>query len=533
MIKKEIQGGIEVSLNLAVLLTASAQKFPNETAIIFDDYKLNYTQLNELSNRFANGLLSAGIKRGDKVALMMPNVPQFPIAYYGALKMGAVIVPFNVLLKVDEIDYILQDSDANALVVWEGFLTEAQAAYKRSELCQHLIVVQPNGSKQSLPNEAGVHSFGEIIKGDSHFNLVPTMPDDTAVILYTSGTTGRPKGAELTNFNMFFNAKYAGDTLMPSFPGDVVLAVLPLFHVFGQSSVMNAFIGRGAAMSLVARFDPVKAFQVIERDKVTYFEGVPTMFFALLHTPDRKKYDTSSLKLAVSGGSAMPVEVMLEFEREFGIPVLEGYGLSETSPTASFNVKERPRKPGSIGIPVWGVEMMVVDDNDQEVEQGQPGEIVVRGHNVMKGYYKKPQATADAMRNEWFHTGDIATVDEEGYFFIVDRKKDMVVRGGFNVYPREIEEVLYQHPAVREAAVIGIPDPKMGEEVKAYVSLKPDTEATPTELQQFVKERIAAYKYPREVEIIADIPKGPTGKLLKRELREMSHVRSQANAVRV
>jgi long-chain acyl-CoA synthetase len=464
-----------------------------------------------------------GIKRGDKVGLLLPNVPHFPIAYYGILKLGAVVVPMNVLLKSDEIEYVLKDSDATALISWEGFVGEAAAAFSRVDACKYLVVAQPTGSSNPLPAGSNVFSFASIQQDSAPtFALTPTKPDDTAVILYTSGTTGKPKGAELTNFNMFFNAKFAGDSLMPSFPGDVVVCVLPLFHSFGQSSVLNAFIGRGCAISLVARFDPVKVLEVIQRDKVTHFEGVPTMFFGLLNCPERKNYDTSSIKVSVSGGSAMPVEVLEAFEREFGVAVLEGYGLSETSPTASFNLIDRPRKAGSIGLPIWGVEMKVVDDNDQEVAQGQPGEIVIRGHNVMKGYYKRPEATAEAMRNDWFHSGDIAYVDAEGYFFIVDRKKDMIVRGGFNVYPREIEEVLYQHPAVREAAVIGVPDPKMGEEVKAYVALKPDKQATPEELIQFVKEKIAAYKYPREVEILEDLPKGPTGKLLKRELRDLN-----------
>lgn len=522
-----------MSLNLAVLLTESAKRYAGETAIIFDDFKMNFATLEAASNRFANALQANGVKKGDKVALMMPNVPQFPIAYYGILKTGAVVVPMNVLLKNEEIEYILNDSDAVALVTWEMFVGEAATAFNHTNVCKLLVVGQVANSTQPLPaSDKNVFGFNDFMKDASHkYEMASTMPDDTAVILYTSGTTGKPKGAELSHFNMFFNAKFAGDDLMPTEPGDVVLGILPLFHAFGQSSVMNAFLGHGRAISLMARFDPVKALQIIQRDKITHFEGVPTMFFGLLNCPERKNYDTSSLKIAISGGAAMPVEVMHGFEKEFGVPVLEGYGLSETSPTASFNVIDKPRKPGSIGIPIWGVEMKVVDDNDQEVPQGEVGEIVIRGHNIMKGYYKKPEATAEAMKNGWFHSGDLARVDEEGYYFIVDRKKDMIVRGGFNVYPRELEEVLYEHPAVREAAVIGIPDQKMGEEVKAYVSLKPDATATPEELVTFVKNKVAAYKYPREIEIIEDLPKGPTGKLLKRELRDMSAASKTAISV--
>jgi long-chain acyl-CoA synthetase len=380
--------------------------------------------------------------------------------------------------------------------------------------------VQTPGNDNPLPPGDNVHSFGGMMQNQSpKFETAATMPEDTAVILYTSGTTGRPKGAELTHFNLLYNAQFGGDKLIPSNPGDVALAVLPLFHIFGLTNILNTFIGRGAAVTLVPRFDPVKVLEVMQRDKVTHFAGVPTMYFGLLHAPERKNYDLSSLRICISGGAANPVEVIHAFEKEFNVPILEGYGLSETSPTASFNIMEKPRKPGSIGIPVWGVEMRIMDDNDNELPQGQVGEIVIRGHNVMKGYYKKPDATAEAMKNEWFHTGDLAYVDEEGYFFIVDRKKDMIIRGGYNVYPREVEEVLYQHPAVREAAVIGVPDPKMGEDVKAFVSLKPGVSAESQEIIDFVKGKVAAYKYPRELVIMDDLPKGPTGKLLKRELR--------------
>lgn len=511
-----------MSLNLAVLLTESAKKYPNETAVIADSFKMSFAQLNGASNQFANGLSKMGVKQGDKVGIMLPNVPHFLIAYYGVLKLGAVVVPMNVLFKAEEVEYMLNDAEAVALIVWDGFLDAAVRGIRQVPTCQNLIVAQAPGSPTSLPQGTGVHKFDSVYQTEStKFDLAPTMPDDTAVILYTSGTTGKPKGAEITHFNMFYNAQNSGDRLVPSFPGDVGLAVLPLFHAYGQSSVMNAVLGRGAAITLIPRFDAGKVLEVIQRDKVTLFAGVPTMYFALLNHPDRKKYDTSSLKYAISGGAAIPVEVLYAFEKEFNVPVLEGYGLSETSPTASFNVLDKPRKPGSIGIPIWGVDMKVVDDNDNEVPQGERGEIVIRGHNVMKGYYKRPAATAEAMKNGWFHTGDIAYIDEEGYFFIVDRKKDMIIRGGFNVYPREIEEVLYQHEAVREAAVIGIPHSRLGEEIKAYIALKADIAITTLEIIEFVKDKVANYKYPREVEFLPDLPKNSTGKIVKFELRNL------------
>jgi len=509
-----------MSLNLALLLTESAKKYPAEPAVIFDAFRLNYAQLNGASNQFANALSRAGIKRQDKVAIMLPNIPQFPIAYYGALKLGAVVVPMNVLLKSDEIEYMLKNSEASALITFEGFAQEAFAAFQRVPDCKQLIIAQMPGSPHPLPAAENVYGFTDFMKDSSpKFDIVPTMPDDTAVILYTSGTTGKPKGAELTNFNMFYNAQFAG-TLVPVNPGDVALVTLPLFHSFGQTSLMNVAIGRGAAITLLPRFDPVKVLEIIQRDKVTLFGGVPTMYFALLNTPNRADYDSSSLKYAVSGGAAIPVEILNAFKQVFGVEILEGYGLSETSPTVTFNLPGKS-KAGSIGTPIWGVEVKLFDAEDKEVAPGEMGEIVVRGHCVMKGYYKNPLATEEAMRNEWFHTGDIAKADEDGYYFILDRVKDMIIRGGFNVYPREVEEVFYQHPAVREAAVLGVPDPKMGEEVKAFVALKTGATATVEEIAAFVKSKVAAYKYPREVVIIDDLPKGPTGKILKRDLKNL------------
>jgi long-chain acyl-CoA synthetase len=341
--------------------------------------------------------------------------------------------------------------------------------------------------------------------------------DDTAVILYTSGTTGKPKGAELTHANLGLNARVAID-LLGFDARSVVLGALPLFHAFGQTCAMNAGVAVGATLSLIPRFNASKALEIIERDRVTAFEGVPTMYAAMLHAPDSGAYDTSSLRICVSGGAAMPVEVMRGFEQHFGCTVLEGYGLSETSPIASFNHLDRERKPGSIGTPVNGVEMKVVSENGDEVPPGEAGEIVIRGHNVMKGYWKRPEATVEAIRDGWFHSGDVGRIDDDGYFYIVDRMKELIIRGGFNVYPREIEEVIYEHPAVREAAVIGIPHPELGEEVAAAIALKPGSTATEAEIRDHVRSNVAAYKYPRRVWFVDELPKGATGKILKREI---------------
>jgi long-chain acyl-CoA synthetase len=505
-------------LNLAMLLELSARRDPGKVALILNDIKLRYAELNGAANKVANGLVGLGVRPGDKVALMLPNTPHFVICYYAILKTGATVVPLNVLFKRHEVEYHLEDSDAVTLIVWEGFLGEADEGFKQAKSCRNLIVAQAPGSSAQLPE--GALPLNALMADTSPlFDTVQTMPDDTAVILYTSGTTGRPKGAELSHFNMFFNAYIGSEKVLQTGPDEVGLAVLPLFHSFGQTCVMNSLIYAGGTVTLLARFEPQKALEVMARDHVTYFAGVPTMYFYLLNFPSAADYDLSSLRRCCSGGSAMPVEVMHAFNRKYNVTILEGYGLSETSPVASFNHLDREPKAGSIGTPIWGVEMRCLDSEGREVPAGELGEIVIRGHNVMKGYYKRSDATAEAIKGGWFYTGDVAYKDEDGYFFIKDRVKDMIIRGGFNVYPREIEEVLYAHPAVAEAAVIGVHDPAMGEEIKAVVAFKPGQSATEQEIIDYCKERLAAYKYPRSVEVRDTLPKTATGKILKRELK--------------
>jgi long-chain acyl-CoA synthetase len=491
-------------MNLAEILTHSAEQYPDHVAIKLDDLELSYTFLDHASKLAAGYLRDAGVGPGDRVALSLPNVPYFPVVYYGALRLGAVVVPLNVLNKAREVTYYLKDSGAKILFAWHDFAGEGVPGAK--DAGAQSVVVKPGEFEQLM---AGVT--------DPVSEMADCDPSDTAVILYTSGTTGQPKGAELTHANLLRNAEESRN-LFSIGAGGVILGGLPLFHTFGQTCCMNAAIIGGGTLSLIPRFDPAKALEIIGRDKVEVFEGVPTMYNAMLNTPDRDSYDVSTLKLCASGGSAMPVELLKAFEQAFSCKVLEGYGLSETAPVASFNHPDKERKAGSIGTPINGVEMKVVDEQDEEVPRGDVGEIVVRGHNVMKGYLNKPEATAEALRGGWFHTGDMATEDEDGYFFIVDRKKDMIIRGGFNIYPREIEEVLYEHPAVREAAVIGVPHDEYGEEVAAAVALKEGSSTTPEELRQYTKDRVAAYKYPRHVWIVDDLPKGPTGKILKREI---------------
>jgi long-chain acyl-CoA synthetase len=513
-------------LNLAVLLEDSAREVPTRTAVIFNDMKLPYAAVNAAANQVANGLVGIGIRPGDKVALSCPNLPFFPIIYYGILKAGGVVVPLNVLLKGREIAYHLQDSDAKAYFCFQGTpdLPMGQFGYEgfqQVDACENFFMITADPAAPS-PIE-GTKTLGMLMASQPPtFDTVMTSPHDTAVILYTSGTTGNPKGAELSHSNMVFNARLS-DTMYPRGEHDVHLICLPLFHSFGQTVQMNAGFYNQATISLLPRFDPDAALAIMQRDKVTIFAGVPTMYWAMLNHPNPEKFDLATiadtLRLAVSGGSAMPVEVMRAFGEKFKVEILEGYGLSETSPVATFNRLDRPAKPGTVGLPVWGVSVRVVDPQDNDVPQGEMGEIVIKGHNIMKGYYKRPAETAEAMRGGWFHSGDLGSLDADGFLSITDRVKDMIIRGGFNVYPREVEEVMMTHPAVSLAAVVGVPHDRHGEEVKAYVILKPDAACDPDELMEWCKENMAGYKYPREIEFREALPMTATGKILKRELR--------------
>jgi long-chain acyl-CoA synthetase len=493
-----------MSQNLALNLTRTAAEHPDVIACKLDDAAFNYGLLDQASARVSAMLRSKGVGPGDRVGIMLPNVPYFPAIYYGALRAGAVVVPMNVLLKAREVGFYLSDPEVKVLFAWHGFLEAAEQGAKDA------------GGVEVVPVKPG-EIEGLIFAHEPDDEVVERAGDDTAVILYTSGTTGKPKGAELTHHNLRRNVEVSV-SLFDMGAGDTIFAGLPLFHSFGQTCTMNAAIYGGATITLLPRFDPGKALEVIERDRCTVFEGVPTMYGALLNHPDREKYDVSCLRVCASGGASMPVEVMRGFEDAFGCKVLEGYGLSETSPVASFNHPDRERKPGSIGTPIEGVEMKVVDDDGNEVATGEIGEILIKGHNVMKGYWNQPEATAEAIKDGWFASGDMAKVDEDGYFFIVDRKKELIIRGGYNVYPREVEEVIYEHPDVREVAVVGVPHAELGEEVGAAIALKDGAQVDVEELKAFVKDQVASYKYPRQIWLVDELPKGPTGKILKREI---------------
>ncbi|MCZ6569378.1 MAG: long-chain fatty acid--CoA ligase [Deltaproteobacteria bacterium] len=498
-----------MALNLGTILASSARERPGHPLIRLNEQSWSYAEVDRAARGIASSLIERGLGPGDKVALLVPNVPEFTQAYFGILYAGCTVVPLNVLLSAPEVTYHVQDSEAKLLIAHPLFSNPATKGAEGAGV----PLVWAGGEVPGAP------SLVELAEAAPLEAIHPTRPDDTAVILYTSGTTGKPKGAELTHSNLLLNCAAVVPRLLPIQSDDVAIATLPLFHSFGQTCIQNAMISEGAGFTLLPRFTPEDALTILQRDKVTIFAGVPTMYFALLNHPGADAFDLSSLRICMTGGAPMPVEVMRAFEEKYGVQILEGYGLSETSPVASFNQLDKPRKPGSIGYPVWGVELTILDDKDQPLPEGERGEICIRGHNIMKGYLKRPEATKDALRGGWFHSGDIGVRDEDGCYWIVDRKKDMIIRGGFNVYPREVEEILYAHPAIVEAAVFGVPHPSHGEEIKAVVVLAPGQSLSADELTAYTKERLAAYKYPRIIEFSDGLPKGPTGKILKRELK--------------
>ena len=515
-------------LNLASFLDYSAKENPEKNAIIFGEQKITFSQLNTYCCKIANGLVAAGIGKGDKVVLSCLNIPYYPMVYYAILKTGAVVVPISVLSKGREIAYYLKDCDAKAFFCFQGTpeLPMAEfgyAGFKEVESCEHFWVITADPAAPSPIK--GTQTMGMMMAPQAaEFESVATNSDDTSVILYTSGTTGFPKGAELSHSNMVMNAIISRD-LCELKPDDVNVISLPLFHSFGQTVQMNASFMTGCTIIPIAKFTPEAVFDAIQNHGASIFAGVPTMYWAMLNFEDKDgRFDfeliRKTLRVGASGGAALPVEIIKGFKEKYGIQILEGFGLSETCPVATFNQIHKPCKAGSIGFPAWGIEVKIFNEQDQEVPVGEIGEVVISGHNVMKGYYNKPEETAAAFKGgKWFHTGDLGTMDEDGFFFIVDRVKDMVIRGGFNVYPREIEEVLLTHPAISLVAVIGVPHEQHGEEVKAVIVLKEGAQATPKEITAWSKEQMAAYKYPRIVDIRDSLPMSATGKILKKELK--------------
>jgi len=502
-----------MSFNLAVILSESAQSSPDRPVALFTGGQLTYRQLDKASDRVAATLAAAGIKPGDPVAVQLPNIPQFLISYFGILKAGGVVVPLNVMLKAPEVAFHLGDSQARILITWEGILAEAAKGAEAAGVDQIYVVGQAGDSGAGVP-------FERLMAVEvPRFEMAIREPTDTAVIVYTSGTTGRPKGAELTHLQLYMNADIPG-RLFGISPDDVVLTVLPLFHVFGLSSILNLCVRFGCTMSLVPRFTPAAVLEAIQRHRATIFDGVPTMFADLLSHTDAGSYDLSSLRIAISGGASIPAPLLDAFEERFGVVILEGYGLTETASTTTFNVSVDERRVYSVGKPIWGTQTQVWDDRGRPLPPGPEnvGEVVTRGLHVMKGYWHNPEATASAFTGDWLHTGDLGYFDEDGFLFIVSRKKELIIRGGYNVYPSEIENVLLAHPAIAEAAVVGIPDERLGEEVMAVVITRSAQRLAEVELTVYCRERLAAYKCPRIFQFRSQLPKNTLGKVLKDQL---------------
>lgn len=516
-------------LNLVEKVRQQAFEQPEKTAYHFMGKDTSYAEFEETVGRFASALQNLGVQKGDNVAFLLGNTPHFIISLYATMRIGATAVPINPIYTADEISYIVRNGDIKAIIALDMLLPLVEAGAKAFPQVEAYIVCETTpdiGEKYAQLSEsakAKTKLFSHVLANTSlSIDPVPVQEDDTAIILYTSGTTGHPKGAMLTHSNLFSNARDVGDYLQMS-SADRIITTLPVFHVFALTVVVNAPLMKGASLLLAPRFSPAEIYELAGKHKATVFAGVPTMFNFLYQFEEGDVSAFSHLRLAISGGASLPVSLLHNFENRFNVRISEGYGLSEASPVTCFNPLDRERKPGSIGQSIINVENKVVDEEGNEVPVGAVGELIVRGPNVMKGYYKQPEETAIAIRDGWLYTGDLARKDEEDYFYIVDRKKDMIIVGGFNVYPREVEEVLFSHPNVVEAAVVGLPDTDFGEAVHAYVVLK-DKSMTEEELLDFCAQHIVKYKVPKSIELLDELPKNSTGKILRRSLKESTPV---------
>ena len=498
-------------MNVADIVAATAARLPDKAALVFQDRPIPYAALDERIERVAAGLCALGVKRGDRVGLIVHNIPQFVEAYFGIARAGGVTVPLNTTYTAEEVTFILADAEARAVVIAEPFL----GALDRGALPALDVVVVVGDTAP-----AGAITYERMLAHDGPAPKVDTVADDVACLVYTSGTTGKPKGAMLTHGNLMANLEQMGAVpVLAEAETDVVLLALPLFHIYALNAILGLTMQSGATAVLQERFDAVAALDAVERHRVTVLFGAPPMFIAWLNTPGVDARDLSSVRLAVSGAAALPGPVLEDFERRLKVTIWEGYGLTETAPGVTSTAMGSRAKPGSIGRPLPRAEVRLVDERDEDVEEGDPGEIIVRGPNIFAGYWHQPEATEAALRGGWFHTGDVAYADDEGYLFIVDRKKDMINVSGFNVYPREVEEVLFRHPKIAEAAVIGIAHPYTGEAVKAIVVLKPGTAATEEDVIEHCRHSLARFKCPQVVEFALELPHTQTGKVLKRALR--------------
>ncbi|MFY2157540.1 fatty acid--CoA ligase family protein [Cytobacillus firmus] len=511
-------------MNLTEQLHETAIKMGDKTAYYFMDQSSTYAELDGAVTKFADGLSKLGVKKGDHIALLLGNSPHFVIGLHGALRLGATVIPINPIYTPDEIGYIVNNGDVKAVVTLDLLVPLIEKMHQALPKVENYIICdtpQGQASEQDLSALSAfskMKSFTQLIAlGDIGFKGPELEEDDTAVILYTSGTTGKPKGAMLTHKNLYSNAKDVSDYLHMN-ENDRVITTLPMFHVFCLTVALNAPLMNGATILIDPKFSPKEIFRLAKKYEPTVFAGVPTMYNFLLQYEDGNPEDLKSLRLCISGGAAMPVALLHGFEKKFNVIVSEGYGLSEASPVTCFNPLDKPRKAGSIGQSIMNVENKVVNELGEEVSIGEVGELIVRGPNVMKGYYKLPEETAATIRDGWLYTGDLAKRDEEGYFYIVDRKKDLILVGGYNVYPREVEEVLYNHREVVEAAVLGVPDPNLGEAVKCYVVTN-NPQLTEELLLAYCAEHLARYKVPSSIEFLEELPKNTTGKILRRALK--------------
>jgi len=506
--------------NLGELLEISAQKHAHRIAIVFGQKKISYKSLNELTGQIAAGLIELGIKKQDKVALFLDNCPEFVISYFAILKAGAVVVPINYMFKMEEAKYILQDSEAVCLITSRAYVDMAEELRLRVDSLKYII--------STAKTRDDVINFNRIRKENKELlDKISCGPSDLAVILYTSGTTGHPKGAMLSHYNLISNAMDSSQAIKVDHK-DTFICILPLFHSFAATVCMNLPLLIGAKIVIMKTIKPFKrVIRAIRRNRVSIFVGVPSIYNILKGVKLPKIFDSPLIKLfnpirvCISGAAALPVDTFKGFEKKFRIPLMEGYGLTEASPVVTFNPLKGVRKAGSIGIALSkNIELKILDDQGRSLGSGQIGELLVKGPNVMRGYYKQEETSAEAIKDGWLYTGDMAKFDREGYFYIVGRKKEMVNVRGLNVYPREIEEVLYQNPKIKEAAVIGIPDTHKGEVPKAFVVLNDGEEAKEHEIIQYLRDKLASYKIPKYVEFRVSLPKNTTGKILKRVLKE-------------
>jgi long-chain acyl-CoA synthetase len=498
-------------LNLADFLTDTANRIPDHVSIRFEGQSVTFAEMNRRVDALANGLTGLGLRPGDVCILMMPSSLNWALVYYALAKLGAVVVPVNFLYRERELEYIFRDAGARAFVGHSDYLQEAVPVLESLPMMDIRIA-----GGENLPVE--FISLNELFDEGRDFPTYKTEADDPLCVIYTSGTTGEPKGAVLTHKSLMSDA-IAVASVRHTEPDDVVLSVLPLFHIYGMTHPLNISIYLGLTIRMWMSFDAAEVLSAIEEEESTIFYGVPTMVNRLVELATKKPPKRSSLRFCISGGASLPVEVLHRFEKAFDTTIYESYGLTEFSPTCIENPFGRETRPGSIGLPIPPFKARIVDEDDNDVTSGEVGELIVSGDAVMKEYLNKPEATAEALRGGWLHTGDLARMDKDCYIYIVDRIKELIIRGGYNIYPREIEEVLYTHPGVLETAVLGIPHTDLGEEVAAVVVVRPGTEVSADELRQFVRERVAPYKYPRVVRFVDELPKTAAGKIFKRGIK--------------